>query len=106
MRESRLLGLRSALVIGLACSLTGPIASTLGLAGDSTASSLSLSVKLTTWFDLPLAPACSQLGISLSVSEAGPTGCRAAIKMPPRGRCARGSSSSLLVSPIAAKVEL
>ena len=37
MRESRLLGLRSALVIGLACSLTGPIASTLGLAGDSTA---------------------------------------------------------------------
>ena len=37
MRETRLLGLRSALVIGLACSLTGPIASTLGLAGDSTA---------------------------------------------------------------------
>ena len=37
MMETRLLGLRSALVIGLACSLTGPIASTLGLAGDSTA---------------------------------------------------------------------
>lgn len=35
--EKRLLGLRAALVIGLACSLTGPIASTLGLAGDSTA---------------------------------------------------------------------
>ena len=35
MRESRLLGLRSALVIALACSLTGPIASTLGLPGDS-----------------------------------------------------------------------
>ena len=37
MKETRLLGLRAALVIGLACSLTGPIASTLGLAGDSTA---------------------------------------------------------------------
>ena len=35
MNDSRLLGLRSALVIALACSLTGPIASTLGLPGDS-----------------------------------------------------------------------
>jgi hypothetical protein len=34
MSEPRHLGLRAALVIGLACSLTGPIASTLGLPGD------------------------------------------------------------------------
>ncbi len=34
MSDSRLVGLRAALVIALACSLTGPIASTLGLPGD------------------------------------------------------------------------
>jgi hypothetical protein len=37
MSESRPLGLRAALVIGLACSLTGPIATTLGLPGDCSA---------------------------------------------------------------------
>ncbi len=37
MSQPRQLGLRAALVIALACSLTGPIASTLGLAGDCSA---------------------------------------------------------------------
>lgn len=91
--------------VGSAASAAGAASGRGGFGGDSTASSLSLSVNAMICFPFwPAAPVCSQLGKSDSseLSAAGAARPGAANSIPPTGRCARGSSSSLELSPMAA----